>query len=182
MSEGSACEKLGNGGFMMRKVLFIATTVAALVAAFVVRRAGLRKTGVRDLPLPAKEALTQLGTLVREVREATFAAFSQHTDDAEFMKHEKTARAEFEKLQTALASVRDAIPSDLRESCDRFVELATEAQMQLMAFAINRKNRGTPDSAQEEEEAHDLKTFRTGVTELQSNLTSAFGAVGVNVT
>ena len=123
----------------------------------------------------------QLGTSVRDVREATFAAFAQHTNDAEFMEHEKTARAEFEKLQTALASVRDAIPSDLRESCDRFVELATEAQMRLMAFAINLKNRGTPDSAQEEEEAHDLKEFRAGVAELQSRLTSAFDAVGVRV-
>ena len=182
MCEGSAHEKLGNGDSMMRKVLFIATTAAALVAAFVLRRAGLRKTGVRELPLPGKEALMHLGTSVRDVRESTFAAFAQQTDDAEFMELEKTARAKFETLQTALATVRDAIPSDLRESCDRFVELATEAQMQLMAFAINRKNRGTPDSAQEEEEAHDLKTFRAGEAELRSRLTSAFGAVGVNVT
>ena len=166
---------------MNRKAILLVTTAAALVVTFIVRRSGLGKPRVPDLALPDKEALMHLGTTMRDVREATLAAFTQHPDDAEFTKDEMAARVEFSKLQASLADVRDTIPGEVRDACDRFVELATEAQLQLMAFAINRKNRGTPDSAQEEAEAHDRKQFRTGVAELNDRLVSAFHAVGVAV-
>lgn len=166
---------------MNRKVLLFATTVAALVMAFIIRRVGLRKTAVGDRALPASEALTLLATSMRDAREATIAAFAEHADDAEFTQREMTARGAFEKAQGALAELRDALPPSLREPCDRFIECASEAQLQLMAFAINRKNRGTPDSGQEAVESHDLNHFRAAVKELHPRLTSAFDAVGVSM-
>lgn len=102
---------------------------------------------------------------------STLAAFDSTGDEAtDYAGRDARAAEDAAALQRALDAVLPGLTPDLRQASQAFVDNIASAQLQIMAFAINRKNRGLPDSAEAEAEKSDLKEFKRSTEPLYKRL------------
>lgn len=125
----------------------------------------------RDLPTSqARELLSA----VQAAYASTLAAFDSTGEDAtDYEARDARAAADAQELQRVLETVRSDLAPDLLQASESFNDNIASAQLQLMAFAINRKNRGLPDSAETEAETYDRKEFKENTEPLYSRLIDA---------
>ena len=106
---------------------------------------------------------------------------SRYTAKRPITKHTmRQAQADADRLEKVFSSKRGELSPELTSSCEAMIDRITAAQLQLMAFAINRKNRGLPDSAQAEAELADRKAFQDGAQTLLERLKSPLSRADVN--
>ncbi len=111
---------------------------------------------------------TEITPVLREVLaavgkayESTWLAFDTNVKDvSEFDVRDARAKNDAAAAATLFNERGDELPQELRPTIATLVERVEAAQLQLMAFAINRKNRGEPDAAQAEAELADRQAFR----------------------
>ncbi len=135
---------------------------------------------VEQPSVPAQEAFASEppeSEQLRDMREAmersyasTMAAFSVQGEDADYERHDADAKRDAERLQASFESARSALGPELAEPSAAFVERIATAQLQLMAFAINRKNRGVPDSAALGAEIADREAFKKEIEPLYARV------------
>jgi len=105
---------------------------------------------------------------------STRAAFSPSgADVSEFDARDAQARADADALRAAAESVMPALPPELAAKLQSFLDNVAAAQVQVMAFAINRKNHGVPDAAHTKTEAADLAEFERSNQPLLNELLSS---------
>jgi hypothetical protein len=106
----------------------------------------------------------QAGELLGAIRSAyasTLLAFDASGDEAiDFNQRDARAAADAQNLERAFAAAKPALSAKFAPAVAAFVDAVSAAQVQLMAFAINRKNRGLPDAAQTELENNGRRAFK----------------------
>ncbi len=140
--------------------------ISGLIATFGDLIHSLATVGRHDEP--KGQAPRSVSPAVREVfaatgkaYESTWRAFDTKVEDAgDYDARDARAKTDADSLSSLFAQHRDEIPEALRPVIATLVEQVESAQLQLMAFAINRKNRGEPDAAQVEAELEDRRAFR----------------------
>jgi hypothetical protein len=135
----------------------IVLTVAALgiAAALVVRllRNG-QKAGLDQA------AAAELLSSIQAAYGSTLAALDAAGTSDEFDARDARAAADAARLERTFEGCRNELTARLLPSVSTFVDCVRAAQVQIMAFAVNRKNRGLPDAAQAAAEAADRRSFR----------------------
>jgi hypothetical protein len=111
---------------------------------------------------------------------STIAAFALHGEEADYEAHDARAQQDAERLQQLFLSMRSDLSPELASSCEAVIDRIAAAQLQLMAFAINRKNRGLPDSAQAKAEIADREAFQDDVAPLFERVRAALNTVGTD--
>ena len=151
----------------LRNVLLLSVAVAA--ATFIVRRIlHANATGLDHEK--ARELLQQ----VHAAYAATLAALDPNErEDATFEERDAKAASAAEALRQSLETVRPLLAPRFGLALSSFVDHVSTAQLQIMAFAINRKNRGLPDSAEAENETEDRRVFERNAQPLFEDLVSA---------
>ena len=161
-----------------RLLLALAALGIALPAVLALRRTQAARRSARAFRATVgnvdADALRRLREAAEAAHASTVAAFATAGDSDDFDARDALAAANAERLASAVAAVRDDLAPGLREACDAMLERVSSAQLQLMAFAINRKNRGTPDAAQTEAETADRKAFQQEIDPLYRTLRDAF--------
>ena len=147
-----------------RFVVFLGIVSAAL--AFVGRYvAGQKASGLNSVQQ------RELLAAVHAAHASTLAAFEPSGEDSgDFEARDARAAADAAVLERAYATTRPAVAAWLLPTVTSFVETVTAAQVQIMAFAINRKNRGLPDSAQADAERDDGAQFKRAAAPLLARL------------
>ena len=156
--------------------------IAALVAAGAAVAVG-RALLARGAAIAFRNSVGSLdGQAKRDLLEAlengyasTLGAFATAADREAYEARDAQAKRDAETLRTRFTSVRTFLAPEFEEACEAFVERVTAAQLQLMAFAINRKHHGLPDAAQTEAEIADRANFKKEAAPLFEQLTSALG-------
>jgi hypothetical protein len=103
----------------------------------------------------------QAKTLVAAIRAAydsTVQAFETSGDGDGDARDERAASAA-EALRRTVDAMKPALSPRLQPLVTSLVDALATAQVQIMAFAINRKNRGVPDAAQTKAEDADRQAF-----------------------
>lgn len=119
---------------------------------------------------PESEQLHDMREAMERSYASTMAAFSVQGEDADYERHDADAKRDAERLQASFESARSALAPELAQPGAAFVERIATAQLQLMAFAINRKNRGAPDSAAVEAEIADREAFKKEIEPLYARV------------
>jgi len=175
---------------MNRKFTAISVTLLAAVSLllFVRRALGNRATAkptaveppkrLADVP-PEHETLRRLREALDLSYRSTIAAFATQADEAEYEATDAQAQRDADCLQEVFTEAQSDLGAEFVDEYRAIVERITSAQLQLMAFAINRKNRGLPDSAQAEAEATDRRVFETDTAPFYARLRAALGRKGV---
>ena len=70
---------------------------------------------------------------------STVAAFALHGEEADYETHDAQAQQDAARLQQLFSSMRADLSPELTSSCEAIIDRIASAQLQLMAFAINRK-------------------------------------------
>jgi hypothetical protein len=151
------------------RLLIVLGLIGLAFVALARRRGGGGRTG-----LDAAQG-QELLAAVKASYASTLAAFDPSGDElGAFAERDARAAADAEALQRTFERVKPALRTGIVPSVTAFADAVAEAQVQIMAFAINRKNRGLPDAAQSEAEGDDLRSFETGTKGLYQQLVSAF--------
>jgi len=112
----------------------------------------------------ASASAQALATALVKAYDATVAALDPRVVDLDACEQRDKEAAEYaEALQALYSSTSSDVPEAVRNEYGTLVERVAQAQLQIMAFAINRKNRGEPDSAQTEAEQRDRDEFKREV-------------------
>ncbi|MDQ2907752.1 MAG: hypothetical protein M3R44_00195 [Candidatus Eremiobacteraeota bacterium] len=147
--------------------------VAVLGAKFLTGSIGSKRADAGAGSLSTAQTDELIG-VVQAAYESTLAAFDPSGDEAtDYEVRDARASSDADALQRTLDAVRSGLKSDLAQVSQAFADNIASAQLQIMAFAINRKNRGLPDSAQAEAETSDLKDFKRNAEPLYQRLVSA---------
>jgi predicted component of type VI protein secretion system len=119
-------------------------------------RAVARWVGARkDSGLDPDQAMRLLAA-IRAAYDSTIRALEPSADgDARDAK----AASDAEALRAVVDAVKPRLSARLQPLATALVDAVASAQVQIMAFAINRKNRGLPDAAQTKAEDADRRTF-----------------------
>jgi len=166
-------ERVGVMRFKSRAVLIASLAVAALAAKLMMDSGRPKRAGI-GTGLSASQA-RELLSIVQSAYASTLAAFdSSGVDASDYESRDARAAADAEALQRTLDAMQPKLAADLRETLRAFIERVASAQLQIMAFAINRKNRGWPDSAEAQAETSDLNEFKQAAEPLYSRLVGAF--------
>ncbi len=155
--------------------LFVFTVVAAaaLGATVIISSVRPKRAGGVYSGLSTAEARELVGVL-EAAYASTLAAFDPTADEpTDYEARDVRASADAVALQRTLDTVRAGLTSELAEVSQAFADNVAAAQLQIMAFAINRKNRGLPDSAEAEAETTDLNDFKRLAEPLYHRLVSA---------
>ncbi|MBC5800990.1 MAG: hypothetical protein GIW94_13625 [Candidatus Eremiobacteraeota bacterium] len=105
---------------------------------------------------------------------STLAAFdTTGGETTDYEGRDARASADAQALQRILETIRSELAPDLLQTCESLSDNIASAQLQLMAFAINRKNRGLPDSAETEAESFDRNEFKQNTEPLYNRLIAA---------
>ena len=135
-------------------------------------------TSAQTVPIKPNDDLQarQLLALVSAAYTSTVNAFDPSGDESsDFDERDAKAAEDAQALQRTFEFAQNTLPAPLQVVCHELVEHVTAAQLQIMAFAINRKNRGFPDSVQAEAEGEDRKQFKRDVEPLYKQLITALG-------
>ncbi|GAC1308983.1 MAG: hypothetical protein NVSMB19_22470 [Vulcanimicrobiaceae bacterium] len=125
-------------------------------------------------PVVAPAAAEILATALVKAHDATMDALDPKVVDPDVCElRDKRAAEHAEALQRAYESTAAELPDQLRTEYGAVVDRIQQAQLQIMAFAINRKNRGEPDSAQTEAERRDREELRHDVAPAYTALLQA---------
>lgn len=152
---------------MKSKRFVVILGILAAVVAFVARRVLAQKaTGL------ASGQAREFRAAIEAAYASTLAAFGAN-GDSDPAALEERAKADAQALESAFEAVRPALSERLAPAVASFVESITAAQVQLMAFAINRKNRDPNDPAQAELERDDRTAFKRITEPLLAQLVSA---------
>lgn len=164
---------------MKRRLIAFATVLVA-VPAIIAYRSAKTKGSVAETTAPTAETIPT--ARIRELRDAiesgyasTLAAFTVDGADVDFEGHDARAKHDAEKLEAIFATIRPDLTPEIASFCEALVERVASAQLKLMAFAINRKNRGLPDSAQIETEIADRAALVREIEPLYQRLTASLG-------
>lgn len=165
---------------MDRRTIALVSALAAVAIVAVVRE----QLGKRRVAATYKETVGSLDLdHVRDLRvavehgyDSTIAAFATSGDDAQYEARDARAEADAQQLRETFERLRAQLAPELAIACEALVERVSGAQMKLMAFAINRKNRGLPDGAQVEAEASDRKAFRQEIEPIYAHLKTVLHA------
>lgn len=126
------------------------------------------RTAARFVPPPA------LAAALAKAYESTLAALDPKVTENEACEsYDKKAAEDAEALQGAYTAAATELPEGSRDAYGAIVERVQQAQLQIMAFAINRKNRGKADAAETEAERRDRDEFRREVGPLYKALVAA---------
>ena len=112
---------------------------------------------------------------------STIAAFALHGEEADYETHDAQAQRDADRLQQVFSSMHADLSPELASSCEAVIDRIAAAQLQLMAFAINRKNRGLPDSAQAEAELADRRAFEDDTAPLFERVKAALSTAGPDI-
>ncbi|GAC1568548.1 MAG: hypothetical protein NVS2B3_12770 [Vulcanimicrobiaceae bacterium] len=127
-------------------------------------------------PTPPSAPDPALATALRRAYTTTLAALDPKvTDAATCERHDAEATAGLEAFREAVEARSSALPEALRRETTAFLERLDAAQLRIMAFAINRKNRGEADSAETEAERRERAQFRRDAGPAYEALRSVFG-------
>ncbi len=186
---------------MNSRVIVVAAPLLALVAAIAIRRTLKERQSAAAVPEPAKTngaatpsaqpmesvsapqivqapidaKLHAIGEAIETSYASTVAAFALLGEEADYATHDAKAQQDADRLQQLFDSVRPELSPELAKDCEAVVDRIAAAQLQLMAFAINRKNRGMPDNAQAETELADRKAFQEEAAPLFERIKSTLG-------
>jgi len=117
----------------------------------------------------------ELLSVVQAAYDSTLAAFAVGGDKPSlFDECDARAAADAERLQRVYGTLAPAVAPRLAPLLAAFVDAVSAAQLQIMAFAINRKNRGLPDGAQTEAEVEDRNAFERRARPIYAQLRAAF--------
>jgi predicted component of type VI protein secretion system len=130
--------------------LLIAGLIGLSVRA-VVRWIGARNDSGLDAD-QTKNLLAAIGAAYHSTVEALEASADGNARDAR-------AASDAEALRAAVAAVTPTLSARLQPLASGLVDAVASAQVQIMAFAINRKNRGLPDAVQTKAEDTDRRAF-----------------------
>ena len=154
----------------MKRMLTILMALAAgtLATMLGLRYARLKATGL------ASEQAREIIDAIRRCYESTLAALDPNpAEGTTFEQRDARATADAERLRRVVNGLRPVLNPRLMVSVESFVDSITSAQVQIMAFAINRKNRGLPDAAQSEAEQQDRRAFQQTAEPIVEQLTKA---------
>jgi len=121
------------------------------------------------------ETLARLRDALDTSYRSTVAAFATQADEAEYEATDAQAQRDADCLQEVFTETQADLGAEFVDDYRAIVERIMSAQLQLMAFAINRKNRGLPDSAQAEAEATDREAFEKDTVPLYARLKATLG-------
>jgi hypothetical protein len=106
----------------------------------------------------------------RAAYDSTVQAFETSADgDA----RDARAAADAQALRMMAQELKPALSARLQPVLSSFLDALATSEVQIMAFAINRKNRGTPDAAQTKAEDADRRAFVESVRPIYERLTEA---------
>ncbi len=159
---------------MNRKAAAIAAALLAVPAFFALRSAFLKTRAAAEVQETVgsidEEQRRRLREAVENGYASTVAAFATSGENADYEARDARAEQDAERLQQTFSAVRSDLAPELASACEAMVERVASAQLQLMAFAINRKHRGLPDGAQAEAEIDDRKAFTREIEPLYERL------------
>jgi hypothetical protein len=152
----------------MKVRFFLSLTLVLAIVLFWTRRAA----GQRPLGLGPERART-LRDALSGAYQATLAAFDPDGEsEAAFAERDARAAEAADELKKRVEEVGLSVPSSFARALEAFSQNVADAQLQIMAFAINRKNRN-PDSAQAEMETADRRAFKDEAEQAYSKLIAA---------
>ncbi len=165
---------------MDRRLVAVAATAVALPLAVIAGRRLIASSAARS----ARRAIqtldpSEVPTLRRAIEgayQATLHAFKISSEDTDFDERDRAAAAAAERLHGLVESTRSRLAPDLASACDALDARLSAANVQLMAFAINRKNRGLPDAAALETETADRRALTKELEPVYTRLLAAFNA------
>jgi hypothetical protein len=106
----------------------------------------------------------------RAAYDSTVRAFETSGDgDA----RDAQAASDAQALRTMAQEMKPALSARLQQVLSSFLDALATSEVQIMAFAINRKNRGAPDAAQTKAEDADRRAFVESVHPIFQRLTEA---------
>jgi hypothetical protein len=151
-----------------RWLFFLGVLIAGL--AFLARRfANAKATGLD------RTQAQELLTVMQAAYGSTLGAFEPSGDQLTvFDERDATAATDAEALRKTFEALESRLAAHVAPSVKAFVEAIAAAQLQIMAFAINRKNRGLPDAVQNEAEHDDRQAFRRQTEPIYKELVTAF--------
>ena len=157
----------------MKKRIALGIGAAAIAAAALAWRS--RSTGddstTQRIDADAIAQLKRLSEAVESSRTSALAAFGA-ADDADHGSLDERAITDIKTVVELVAGFGDTLPSAAVALANEIVERYESAQVQLMSFAINRKNRGH-DGAQSEMELADGLAFTRESEALSGRLKEA---------
>ncbi len=130
--------------------------VAGLIGLAV--RAVVRWIGARKQTGLDGDQAQALIAAIRVAYDSTVQAF-ETSGDSDGDARDARAAAAAEALRTTADALKPALSARLQPRVASLVDAVATAQVQIMAFAINRKNRGVPDAAQTKAEDADRQAF-----------------------
>ena len=161
---------------MKKSTVFFVTgaAVAVTILAWRATNAGVNSdNSVRIDPATVKN-LKRFGETVERCRESATAAFSAN-DGAEHETLDEKAIAEIKQIGELFTEIRGELPDVALNLAREIVERYENAQVQLMAFAINRKNRET-DGGPTDLELADRAAFARDSANLSDRLSEAISS------
>ncbi|GAC1497474.1 MAG: hypothetical protein NVS1B2_19430 [Vulcanimicrobiaceae bacterium] len=161
-----------NGATFAASVVAIA--VLASLAALLQRE---RETSDSTEQRPAApERVAGLREAIDDSYRATLDAFATDGDDTEFERRDERSKLAAQRLQDAVEAARAKLGPEVAGACETLVSHISAAQVQLMAFAINRKNRGLPDAAEIEMETADRRAWTADIAPVYERLMTVLPA------
>jgi hypothetical protein len=119
-------------------------------------RAVVRWIGARDGSGLEGDQAKKLLAAIRAAYDSTVQALETSGDgDARDARAASAAQA----LRRTVDAMKPALSARLQPLVTSLVDALATAEVQIMAFAINRKNRGVPDAAQTKAEDADRRAF-----------------------
>ena len=152
----------------------IAGVAAGLVVVLTPIRTLIFKRSVHGL---SRDESASVSCALNAAFVATHEAFQIAPGDAASENDARVTRASEAAAKFNLA-IEAAAPrlGRLADGCAKFGQLVSDAQLQVMAFAINRKNRGETGGADFESEIADRKVFMRDAQPIVHDLSAALGS------
>jgi hypothetical protein len=133
-------------------------------------RALLRWIGTRAGSGLDGDRAKDLLAAARAAYDSTIQAFETSEDgDA----RDARAAADAQTLRTLVQTIKPQLSARLEPLVSSLLDALATSEVQIMAFAINRKNRGTPDAAQAKAEDADRRDFVERVSPIYRRLVEA---------
>ncbi|MEO6990133.1 MAG: hypothetical protein ABI346_08755 [Candidatus Baltobacteraceae bacterium] len=154
---------------MKSKRVIVLFGILAAVVAYLVRQ--VRSAAATGLDQAQNRRLL---AAIQAARASTMAAFDSNAPDASQAEaRDQKAAADAGALCRAFEDLQPLLRPRIGPVVASFVETIAAAQLQIMAFAINRKNRGNPDATQIEAERNERAEFRQKAEPLVASLVQA---------